>query len=286
MRRHPNKVCTGQSPPSAVVVCQCLDLCKWFPVHSSALSVLCFLCLPLFLFPSIVPWLCEATISCDVVEPLEFMPYIYMCAVHLYNCLISGGDMLDMCSNQTRTWTPLFEGMQLFAYLATPTFPNTPALSQHCSCHITGKCVHATRSFVSHLDTFESMQLLTYLAKPTYTSSLGGYCCHITGKCVHATRILVSRCSLLTWPHPPSPNTPPMVGTACVTFIREVCAHHECPCFSPGHQFLSLRVHSPRLTWHHTHFSKQLVLGQRGSGGWVRGLCLMLHCHHPTSLCL
>ena len=150
-----------------------------------------------------------------------------MCAVHLYNCLISGGDMLDMCSNQTRTWTPLFEGMQLFAYLATPTFPNTPALSQHCSCHITGKCVHATRTFVSHLDTFfESMQLLTYLATPTYTSSLGGYCfCHITGKCVHATRILVSRCSLLTWPHPPSPNTPPLGGHClCHIYQGSVCS--------------------------------------------------------------
>ena len=36
---------------------------------------------------------------------------------------------------------------------------------------------------------------------------------------------------------------------------------------SPPHQSLFLRVHSPCLTWCHTHLSKQLA--QRGGGGWV-----------------
>ena len=48
-----------------------------FPVYSSTMSVHRFLCLPLFLFPSIIPslenGLCEATGSCDVAEPFGFL---------------------------------------------------------------------------------------------------------------------------------------------------------------------------------------------------------------------
>ncbi|KAK7493117.1 hypothetical protein BaRGS_00015638 [Batillaria attramentaria] len=55
-----------------------------------------------------------------------------------YECL-SGTDVVDMCSNFTRTWQRIFEGFDVLAYLATPQFPDTPALRRHCSCQVTGE---------------------------------------------------------------------------------------------------------------------------------------------------
>lgn len=59
---------------------------------------------------------------------------------------------MNMCSNETRSWTPIIEGFEVRkAYLATPFFPNTPALSQLCSCTITGKNIWM-RGLEIHLD--------------------------------------------------------------------------------------------------------------------------------------
>ena len=157
-----------------------------------------------------------------------------MCAVHLYNCLISGGDMLDMCSNQTRTWTPLFEGMQLFAYLATPTFPQHTSNGGHCLCHIYQGSVCSSRVslFLTRppVSVFEGTQSSSYLAPNPLFKTVGA---GAEGK----------------W----------WVGEGTLPDAA----------LSPPHQSLSLRVHSPCLTWCHTHLSKQLV--QRGGVGWAGG---------------
>ena len=129
----------------------------------------------------------------------------------------------------------------IFAYLASPTFPNTPALSQHCSCHITGKCVNPC-FLPGHLSLRACSSSLTWPHPPTHHRLVGTASVPSqVSVCMPQESLFPGALCLPGHTHLP-PTHLHLVGTACVTVIREACAHHECACFSPGHQFLSLTL--------------------------------------------
>ena len=176
----------------------------------------------------------------------------------------------------------------LFAYLASPTFPNTPALSQHCSCHIIGKCVNPC-FLPGHLSLRACSSSLTWPHPPTHH--------HLVGTASVPSQVSVCMPQKSLFPGalclPGHTHLPPthlhLVGTACVTLqlsgkrvlIMSVLVSHQATSFCLwGYTVLALPGTTPT-------FQNSRCWGREvGVGGWGLGFCLMLHRHHPTSFCL